>query len=118
MGGVKVYHEETVEEGKRLLATVIELGNSYMVLLSEGDEENLGTLAASIPSQLGLSRLPLSSILLGERNAITARLIAERLAAITNKIVLVSVFLRSINEVKAGQIFIRLLEKILKGVKT
>lgn len=114
MSGLKVYHEETFEEGKKLSATMIELGNSYMVLLSEGDEENLGTLAASIPSRLELSRLPLSSILLGERNVVTARLIAERLAAITNKIVLVSVFLKSVNEVKAGQIFLRLLEKILK----
>ncbi|MEM1606547.1 MAG: proteasome assembly chaperone 4 family protein [Candidatus Bathyarchaeia archaeon] len=114
MNRVKVFHEETVEEGRRLSATVIELGNSYIVLLSEGDEENLGTLAVSIPSRLELSRLPLSSILLGERNTITARLIAERLAAFTNKIVLVSTFLKTINEVKAGQVFLRLLEKIMK----
>lgn len=114
MSRAKVFHEETVEERRKLSATVIELGNSYIVLLSEGDEENLGTLAVSIPSRLEISRLPLSSVLLGERNTITVRLIAERLAALTNKIVLVSMFLKTVNEAKAGQVFLSLLEKIMK----
>ena len=43
-----------------------------------------------------------------------ARLIAERLAALTGKMVLVSVFIRTLDEAKAGRIFIRLLEKILR----
>ncbi|MCX8171715.1 MAG: proteasome assembly chaperone 4 family protein [Candidatus Bathyarchaeota archaeon] len=110
----RIFHEETVEDGRKFSATVIELGNSYIVLLSEGDEENLGTLAVSIPSRPKVDRLPLSSVLLGERSAITARLIAERLAALTNKIVLVSVFLKTISEVKAGQVFLRLLEKFVR----
>ncbi|MEM2961013.1 MAG: proteasome assembly chaperone 4 family protein [Candidatus Bathyarchaeia archaeon] len=113
MSQTKVLHEESTEEGTLFLATVMELKNSYIVLLSEG-EENLGTLAVSIPQRLEISRLPLSSALLGERNIITARLIAERLVAFTNKIVLVSVFIKTTDEVKAGRIFIKLLEKILK----
>lgn len=114
MSRTRVFHEETVEEGRKFSATVIELGNSYIVLLSEGDEENLGTLAVSVPYRPEISRLPLSSVLLGERSTITARLIAERLAALTNKIVLVSTFLKTADEMKAGQIFLRLLEKIVK----
>jgi hypothetical protein len=109
----RVFHEETVEEGKRLSATIIELGNSYIVLLSEG-EENLGTLSVSVPIKPEISRLPVSSVLLGERHVISARSIAERLAAATKKIVLVSVFIKTIDEMKAGQIFMRLIEKILK----
>jgi len=113
----KVFHEETTEEGARLSATVIELGNSYIVLLSEGDVENLGTLSVSIPVRAEASRQPLSSILLGERSTILARLIAERIAALTNKIALVSVFIKTLNEQKAGQVFIRLLEKVFKERK-
>jgi hypothetical protein len=45
---------------------------------------------------------------------ISARSIAEKLAAATKKIVLVSVFIKTIDEMKAGQIFMRLIEKILK----
>jgi len=113
----KVFHEETTEEGAKLSATVIELGNSYIVLLSEGDVENLGTLSVSIPVRAEASRQPLSSILLGERSTILARLIAERIAALTNKIALVSVFIKTLNEQKAGQVFIRLLEKVFKERK-
>jgi hypothetical protein len=113
----KVFHEETTEEGAKLSATVIELGNSYIVLLSEGDIENLGTLSVSIPVRAEFSRQPLSSILLGERSAILARLIAERIADLTNKIALVSVFIKTLNEQKAGQAFIRLLEKVFKERK-
>lgn len=117
MCAAKVFHEETTEEGARLSATVIELGNSYIVLLSEGDVENLGTLSVSIPVRAEASRQPLSSILLGERSTILARLIAERIAALTNKIALVSVFIKTLNEQKAGQVFIRLLEKVFKERK-
>lgn len=116
MCAARVFHEEVVEEGVKLSATVVELGNSYIILLSEGESENLGTLSVSLPTRIGttLSRPPLSSVLLGERSAILARLIAERIAALTNKMALVSVFLKSLSEQKAGQIFMRLLEKIFR----
>ncbi|MEM2401563.1 MAG: proteasome assembly chaperone 4 family protein [Candidatus Bathyarchaeia archaeon] len=110
----KIFHEEVTEEGVSLSATVMELKNSYIVLLSEGDE-SLGTLAVSIPTRPEISRMPISSTLLGERSVVTARFIAERLAAVTNKMVLVSVFLKTVDEARASHIFVRLLEKILKG---
>ncbi len=112
----KILYEEVTEEGIPLSARIIELKNSYIVLLSEG-VENLGTLAVSIPARLEISKLPLSSVLLGERNRMVARLIAERLAALTGKLVLVSVFIRTLDEAKAGHLFIKLLEKILREGK-
>jgi hypothetical protein len=109
----KIFHEEIAEEGSLFSATIIELKNALMVLLSEG-EESLGTLAVSVPQRLEIPRQPLSSTLLGERYTTIARIIAERLAALTNKMVLVSVFLRTASEAKAAQIFIKLLEEALK----
>jgi len=109
----KILHEEHVEEEACFSTTIIELKNALIVLLSEG-EEGLGTLAVSIPQRLKISRPPISSILLGERHAIIARMIAERLATLTNKVVLVSVLLRVADEAKASQIFIRLVEKALR----
>ncbi|MEM2273230.1 MAG: hypothetical protein QXX56_03310 [Candidatus Bathyarchaeia archaeon] len=117
MCAAKVFHEEVIEDGVKLSTTVIELGNSYIILLSEGDSENLGTLSISLPTGMGISRPPLSSVLLGEKNTILARLIAERVAAITNKMALVSVFIKTLSEQKAGKAFIKLLEKILKEKK-
>lgn len=114
---MKVFHEEAIENGVKLSVTVIELGNSYIILLSEGEPENLGTLSVSLPTRMGVSRPPLSSVLLGERNAILARLVAERVAALTNKIALVSVFLKTLSEQRAGQTFIKVLEKIFREKK-
>lgn len=109
----KVLHEEYREGEACFSATIIELKNALIVLLSEGGE-GLGTLAASIPQRLKAS-MPVSSTLLGERHAIIARIMAERLAMLTNKIVLVSVLIRVADEAKASQIFIRLVEKALSG---
>ena len=113
MHKARILYREITEEGVPLSARIIELKNSYIVLLSEG-AENLGTLVVSIPARLEISRLPLSSVLLGERNRMVARLIAERLAALTGKMVLVSVFIKTLDEAKAGHLFIKLLEKILR----
>jgi len=44
-------------------------------------------------------------------------MIAERLATLTNKVVLVSVLLRVADEAKASQIFIKLVEKALRKGK-
>ncbi|MBS7649197.1 hypothetical protein KEJ17_06125 [Candidatus Bathyarchaeota archaeon] len=114
MGEAKVFREEATENGIRLSAIVIELGNSYLVLLSEGEEDNLGTLSVSILTKPEISRMPISSTLLGERNVIIARSIAERFAAATGKMALVSVFVKTLDEARAGQVFVRLLEKILR----
>lgn len=115
MCAARIFHEELVEEGTKFHATLVELGNSYIILLSEGEAENLGTLSVSLPTKVGTSRVPLSSVLLGDRSTILARLIAERVAATTNRIALVSVFIKTFSEHKAGQIFMKLLEKVFRG---
>jgi hypothetical protein len=61
---------------------------------------------------------PLSSILLGERNTILTRLLAERLAAKTRKIALVSIHIRTIEETEAGQTLMKLMEKVLGKKET
>jgi hypothetical protein len=118
VGGVLVSKAEVireeVEEGERVFSGVlVKMKNAYIMLLSEG-EENLGTLAVSLPQKKAMIGPPLSSILLGERNATLARLLAERLAGTVKKMALVSVFVRSIDEKKAGPTLLRLVEKMLK----
>lgn len=118
MSSPKVVKEEIVERDTRFLAVFVETKNACLILLSES-QDYLGTLAIAVPPLKGLSQItaapPTSSVLLGDRNIITARMFAEHVATKTNKIALVSVYLRTINEEEARPILLKLIEKIIKN---
>lgn len=109
----KITKEELVENEKTFFAVYIETKNANQLFLSEG-EDKLGTLAVAMPQPDNLVGAPLSSVLLGDRNMIIARLLAERLAEKTKKISLVSVFTKSVNEQEAAPILRKLIDKVLK----
>ena len=112
-----VSREEITENDKQFSALHIEAENAVLVLLSEG-EDRLGTLAASVPSTIEMrSQSVFSSILLGDRNVTTARMLAERWASKTRKIALVSVFLKTVKEAEAAPILVRLMEKIVANLE-
>lgn len=113
MQRAKVVKEELKENGKLFLALHLETRNADFILVSEG-EDRLGTLAVALPQAQGMLGPPLSSILLGERNTIIARLLAERLAKRTEKIALVSVFAKMLTEKEASSVFLKLFEKTLE----
>lgn len=102
-----------VDQGITFLATYFETENAGILMMSESTDR-LGTLAVAMPQQKKLVGPVISSILLGDRNTMISRVLAELVANQTNKIGLVSVFLRSIGEQEAAPILKSLLEKILK----
>ncbi len=107
-----IVKEELTEKNMRFLAIYIETQNAALVFLSEA-EDHLGTLAASVPPATTIQIQPLlSSVLLGDRNTTTARMLAERLAAKTGKIGLVSVYLKTISETEATRVILKLFEKV------
>ena len=107
-----IVKEEISEKNMHFLAIYIETKNASLVLLSEA-EDQLGTLAASVPSTAELRIQPLlSSVLLGDRNTIIARMLAERLAAKTGKIGLVSVYLKTVSETEANPVLMKLFERV------
>ena len=107
-----IVKEEISEKNMHFLAVYIETKNASLVLLSEA-EDQLGTLAASVPSTTGLRiQLLLSSVLLGDRNTTTACMLAERLAAKTGKIGLVSVYLKTVSETEANPVLMKLFERV------
>lgn len=114
MQRVKVTQEEIEQNETLFLALRLETKNANLILLSEG-EDNLGTLAVAIPQKEKLLGQPLSSVLLGDRNMIIARLLAENLAQKTGKIALASVFAKTLAEKDVGPIFLKLFEKTLKA---
>ena len=112
MTRAKIVQEEIKEKETFFLSTHVETKNGSLTLFSEG-EELFGTLAVALPQAGEMIGPPLSSILLGERNILLARLLAERLAAKTRKIALVSVNIRTVEDREAGQILMKLMAKML-----
>ncbi|MCD6088332.1 hypothetical protein J7K07_01240 [Candidatus Bathyarchaeota archaeon] len=110
---MKIFRETVKEEGTIYLATMLEMKNAYIFLLSEG-EERLGTLAVSMPQRPGIVGAPLSSVLLGERNSMLSRMLAESLARRLGRIILLSIFTRQESDRKTSHIFLSLLDKLLK----
>lgn len=113
MQRARIVKEEMKENGKLFLALHLETGNANFILLSEA-EDRLGTLAVALPQAQRMLGPPLSSILLGERNTIVARILAEQLAKRTERIALVSVFAKTLTEKEASSVFLKLFQKTLE----
>ncbi len=114
MERARVVKDEIVEQNTRFLAVYVEAKNSCMVLLSE-KEDKLGTLAIAVPRPKDLLGPPSSSVLLGDKNAVSARMFAEQLAVVKEKIALVSIYLETMDERQAQSAFKRLMEKVAHG---
>ena len=89
----KVVKEELQEQDTRFLAVYVEAKNSFMIMLSE-KEDKLGTMAIAVPKPKDLLGSVTSSVLLGDKNVISARMFAEYVASKKGKIAMVSVYLR------------------------
>ena len=117
MSQAKITREEVKQADITYSAVLIELKNACIAILSEGDE-NLGTVAFSLPKMDELAGPSMSSVFLGERSTTIARVFAERLSKTMRKMVLVSVFLKTLDERKAANVFWDLLDKMLKKEET
>ena len=112
MERAKIVKDEIIEQNMRFLAVYMETKNACLILLSE-NEDKLGTLAIAVPKLRDLIGPASSSILLGDKNAISARMFAEHLASKKGKITLVSIYLETIDEVRAQSILMKLIEKVV-----
>jgi hypothetical protein len=107
----KVVKEELTEQDTRFLAVYVEAKNSIMIMLSE-KEDKLGTLAIAVPKPKDMIGSATSSVLLGDKNVISARMFAEYVASKKGKIALVSVYLDKLDEMQAQAFFMHLVEKL------
>jgi len=110
----KVVKEEILERDMRFLAVYVEAKNSCMIMLSE-KEDKLGTLAIAVPKGKDTVGAATSSVLLGDKNEISARMFAEYVASKKGKIAMVSVYLDKIGEIQAQEFFMHLLDKLIKS---
>ncbi len=114
MERAKVVKEELQEQDRRFLAVYVEAKNSIMIMLSEKDDK-LGTLAIAVPKPKDLLGSVTSSVLLGDKNVISARMFAEYVATKKGKIAMVSVYLETVTELQAQSFFMHLIDKLIKS---
>ena len=114
MERAKVIKEELIEQHTRFLAVYVEAKNSCLIMLSE-KEDRLGTLAVAVPKPKDLLGPATSSVLLGDKHAVSARMFAEYVASKKGKIAMVSVYLDRLSEMQAHTFFMHLLEKVLRA---
>jgi len=110
----KVVKEELQEQDTRFLAVYVEAKNSCMIMLSE-KEDKLGTLVIAVPKPKDLLGSVTSSVLLGDKNVISARMFAEYVASKKGKIAMVSVYLDTVTELQAQSFFMHLIDKLIKS---
>ena len=110
----RVVKEELCEQNVRFLAVYVESTNSCLVMLSE-NQDRLGTLAIAVPKPSELLGPVSSSIILGDRNTVSARMFAEYVAMKKGKIAMVSVYLDKLNESQAHDFFLNLVKKVTKA---
>ena len=114
MDRAKVVKEEILERDMRFLAVYVEAKNSCMIMLSE-KEDKLGTLAIAVPKPKDIGGTVTSSVLLGDKNIISARMFAEYVASKKGKIAIVSVYLDKVAEMQAQAFFMHLVEKLIQS---
>ena len=83
-------------------------------MLSE-KEDKLGTMAIAVPKPRDMVGSVTSSVLIGDKHIISARMFAEYVAAKKGKIAMVSVYLENISEIQAQEFFMHLIDKVLKS---
>ena len=110
----KVVKEELLEQDTRFLAVYVETKNSCLIMLSE-KEDKLGTMAIAVPRPKDLLGPVSSSVLVGDRNSVSARMFAEYVALKKGKIAMVSVYLDKLGEMQAQAFFMHLIEKVLRA---
>ena len=111
-----VVKEEIQQHDTRFLAVYVEAKNSIMIMLSE-KEDKMGTMAIAVPKPRDMIGAVTSSVLLGDKNIISARMFAEYIAAKKSKIAVVSVYLERSSEIQAQEFFMHLIDKVMKSDK-
>ncbi|MCW4037978.1 MAG: hypothetical protein NWF13_04500 [Candidatus Bathyarchaeota archaeon] len=102
---------ESVEDGEiKFTASLFEVENAVTAFFDEEGSMKLGTLAIGIPQFNRPSCI--SSVLLGDRNALITKVLAEQLVRAFNKIALVSSHLAVIQENRTNTLLIRLAKKL------
>ena len=116
MSDIIVVREGVVDGETKIIAKLFEVENAVIAFFDEEGSTKLGTLTIAIPQFSGESCI--SSVLLGNRNALITKVLAEQLVRAFNKIALVSSHLTVIQENRTNTLLIRLAKKLSDKAKS
>jgi len=112
-----IVEERITDAEKTYRAYVVCLENAVLSFFNDSEAVRLGTLSVSMPSTIQESPGPISSLIMGERDAVLSRIIAEHIASATGRITLASVNLRATDERRAGPNLVKLSQKIVEKLR-
>ena len=107
---MKIKTQNLIEGELKFSVTLIEIENAVLAFYTATDSPKLGTLAIAIPQPRGQPSV--SSTLLGERNSIVTKILAERLSQNFSKITLASTHLDEITDNHSGRVLLHLTQQI------
>jgi hypothetical protein len=116
MSEINVVREGVIDGETKFTAKLFEVENAVIAFFDEEGSIKLGTLTIAIPQFSGDSGI--SSVLLGNRNALITKVLAEQLVKAFNKIALVSSHLTIIQENRINTLLIRLAKKLCDKAKS
>jgi hypothetical protein len=112
-----IIEEKTTDAEKTYTAYTVCLENAVISFFNDSETVRLGTISVSIPSAIQESPRSISSTIMGERNAVLSRIIAEHIASATGRISIASVNLRTTDEKQASPNLVRLSQKVLEKLR-
>ena len=111
----KVFNEEISENELKISATIMKIENATITIFDEKESLKLGTLAVAMPQFEG--KTCISSILLGERNQMITKILAEYMSRTFNGIALVSTHLVENSEMSTSSTLMKLAQKLVEKTK-
>lgn len=95
---------------------LVKMENASILLLDDEESIRLGTLAVGMPEFGGKHHI--SSVLLGDRNAMEAKLLAERISTTVGGIALVSIHIEPLTGLSSLIPLMKLATKLVEKSKT
>lgn len=116
MAGIRVFREGVKDGERSFVGRLFEVENAVLAFFDEEGSLKLGTLTIAIPQFEGSTCL--SSVILGERNVLVTKMLAERLTRAFQKISLVSTHLAEIKERQTSASLLRLATSLCEKAKS
>ncbi len=114
MSDTPIVYEVVADGDTRFAASLFEMENAVIAVFDEEGSLKLGTLTVAIPQIAGDTCV--SSVLLGDRNALLTKVLAEQLVRAFKKIAVVSSHLPVIQDHRTSTLLIHLAKKLCDKV--
>jgi len=111
----KMFKEEVIEGEHSFSAIIFQLENAYFIIFDELGQSKIGTLAVALPPKREVREPSFSSVLIGDRNIILTKLLAESAASLFRQMVFISTHFEEITDTNISRVLLKLLKKTFES---